>query len=95
MKRRDFLLASVAISPVVAAMTAIPYREKLFAIVYVTETKEIRRLYDTFYDLDHSHLFKARAVLAADETMEAFPVKDFPARWPRNVEPFIGRGVIL
>lgn len=76
-------------------LAAFPYREKLFAIVYDTKTKEIRRLYDTIDDIDHSHLFKARAVMAADETMEAFPVKDFPARWPRNVAAFIGRGVIL
>lgn len=95
MKRRDFLLGTVALAPLVGALAAFPYREKKFALVYVTETKEPRRLIDTSDDLDDSHLLRARAVLAPDETMEVFPIKNFPVRYPRYVVNHIGRGVIL
>jgi hypothetical protein len=95
MKRRAFLLGAVALAPILAIIAKFPYREKLFAVVYATDTKDIRRLYDTSDDIDDSHLMKARAVLASDETMEAFKVKDFPSRWPRDVASHIGRGVIL
>lgn len=95
MRRRNFMLGSVALAPIVAVLAGFPFRSKKFAIVYVTATKEIRRLYDTFDDIDDSHLMKARAVMAADETMEAFEVHSFPSRWPRDLKAHIGRGVIL
>ena len=95
MNRRKFLLGSAALAPIVGIIATFPYQEKRFAIVYETSTKIIRRLYDTNDDLDDSYLMKARAVMASDETMEAFQIKDFPVRWPYNLTSFIGKGVIL
>lgn len=93
-KRRDFL-GTAAVGMLVAVLAKFPYMEKKFALVYVTKTKEPRRLIDTSNDVDDSFLLQARAVLAPDETMEAFMIKDFPVRYPRYVLNHIGRGVIL
>ena len=71
------------------------YAGRRFAIVYETKTKKIRRLIDTHDDPDDSHLSQARKFLAADETMETFPMNDFPVRLPRFVAPYIGKGTIV
>ncbi len=94
MQRREFL-GTVAVGTLVAVTAPFPYREKKFALVYATETKEPRRLIDTNDDIDDSHLLRARAVLAADETMEVFRIADFPIRFPRYVVGSIGKGMII
>lgn len=101
--RRNMLLGSGAllvsnaavVSALVQGWFGSKDRSKMFAIVYERETKEIRRLIDTAEDPDDSHLLYARLVLAPDEVMEAFQVRDFPRRLPRYLAPHIGRGVIL
>lgn len=107
MKRRDFLFASM-----LTLLLPVPFlgtdagrvpMPRMFALVYVKKTREVRRLVDTSDEPDDSHLLNVRKYLAADEVMELFPQHAFaPAkfgektiRWPRFVSPFIGRGTLI
>lgn len=95
MARRVFLACMVAL-PFAATLRL---RPKLFAIVYVKGTKELRRIYDTFDDETDAHIYLARRVLADDEIMEGFPtdlIKDYRGLlMPDQVISLIGKGVIL